>query len=245
MTPCPHNRPSGLRASCRVHPVKGAQMNYVIRREESADFRTVEEVTRKAFWNVHTPGCNEHYLVHKMRNHPDFISELGYVIEKDGIIIGNIMYAKTKLVSEKETQKTILTFGPVSVLPEYQRKGFGKALIEYSFIKAMELKYEVIVIFGNPSNYVNLGFKSCCKYDVAISEGNYPTALLVKELVKGSLFGNKWIYKESEAYHLDENEAEKYDAQFEVMEKRIQGSQEEFYILSNSRIMQNCSQVEP
>jgi putative acetyltransferase len=213
-------------------------MNYVIRKEESTDYRTVEEITRKAFWNIHTPGCNEHYLVHKLRSHPDFIPQLDYVIEKDGIIIGNIMYAKSKLVGHTKKEKTILTFGPVSIHPEYQRKGFGKALIEYTFMKAIELKYEAIVIFGNPGNYVNLGFKSCSKYDVAISEGICPTALLVKELVEGSLRGDKWLYKESEVYDLDENEADAYDAQFENMEKRIQASQEEFFILSNSRIIQ-------
>jgi putative acetyltransferase len=213
-------------------------MNYVIRKEESTDYRTVEEITKKAFWNIHTPGCNEHYLVHKMRSHPDFVPELDYVIEKDGIIIGNIMYAKSRLVGNTEKEKTILTFGPVSIHPECQRKGFGKALIEYTFTKAIELKYSCIVIFGNPSNYVNLGFKSCSKYDVAISEGIYPTALLVKELVEGSLRGDKWLYKESEVYDLDENEADAYDAQFENMEKRIQASQEEFFILSNSRIIQ-------
>jgi len=212
-------------------------MDYVIRKEESKDYRTVEELTKKAFWNIHTPGCNEHYLVHIMRSHPDYISELDYVIEKDGIVIGNIIYTKAKLIGQNNEEKTILTFGPVSIHPKYQRKGYGKALIEYTFTEAIKMKYEVIVIFGNPCNYVNIGFKSCHKYDVYYSEGIYPTALLVKELVEGSLHGEKWLYKESEVYNLDEHEAEKYDLQFENMEKRILGSQEEFYILSNSRII--------
>jgi putative acetyltransferase len=217
----------------------GEQMNYIIRKEEKADYRIVEELTKKAFWNIHAPGCNEHYLVHMMRNHPDFISELDYVMEKDGIIIGNIMYAKSKIIDKINKEIIILSFGPVSIHPEYQRRGFGKALIEYTFNRAADMKYKVIVIFGNPSNYVNLGFKSCRKYNVAISEGVYPTALLVKELVEGTLHGNNWLYKESEAYNIDEKEADKYDIQFERMEKRTQGSQEEFYILSNSRIVQN------
>ncbi len=67
-------------------------MDYIIRHEKSEDYRIVEELTRKAFWNIHVPGCNEHYLVHVMRKHKDFIPELDYVIEKDKKIIGNIMY---------------------------------------------------------------------------------------------------------------------------------------------------------
>ncbi|OHD15513.1 MAG: hypothetical protein A2087_04600 [Spirochaetes bacterium GWD1_61_31] len=59
-------------------------MDYVIRPENVSDFRPVEELTRKAFWNVHVPGCNEHYLVHVLRGPPDFIPELDFVLEKVG-----------------------------------------------------------------------------------------------------------------------------------------------------------------
>lgn len=40
-----------------------------IRNEEEKDYRKVEEITRKAFWNLYVPGCDEHYLVHIMRSH--------------------------------------------------------------------------------------------------------------------------------------------------------------------------------
>lgn len=46
-------------------------MKITIRNEIKSDFRKVEEIVRKAFWNIHEPGCNEHYLVHKMREHED------------------------------------------------------------------------------------------------------------------------------------------------------------------------------
>ncbi len=87
---------------------------YSIRNEQTEDLREVEELTRKAFWNLNVPGCNEHYLVHVMRNHPDFIPELDFVLEKDNHIIGNVMYTKAKLVDEKNREKWILTFGPLN-----------------------------------------------------------------------------------------------------------------------------------
>lgn len=211
-------------------------MDYIIRNEKSEDYRIVEELTRKAFWNIYFPGCNEHYLVHVMRKHEDFIPELDYVIEKDRKIIGNIMYTKAKLVSENRREKPILTFGPVCILPEYQRKGFGKKLIEHSLIKAKELKYEAVVIFGNPSNYSNLGFKSGSRFDIVLENEIYPSAMLAKELSEESLKGEKWIYKESDVYKIDEKQVEKFDLGFEKLEKKRQGSQEVFYILSNSRI---------
>lgn len=133
-----------------------------IRNERKEDYSIVEEITRKAFYNVYVPGCMEHYLVHVMRDHEDFIPELDFVLERDGQVIGNIMYTKAKLTDEDGTEKEILTFGPVSVLPEYQRNGYGKLLINHSCQKAAELGYDVIVILGSPANYVSCGFQ-CCK----------------------------------------------------------------------------------
>lgn len=205
-----------------------------IRNEKEADYRVVEEITRRAFWNLYAPGCSEHYLVHAMRSHKDFLPELDFVIEVDGQIIGNIMYTKAKLVDEAGEEKEILTFGPVCILPEYQRKGYGKKLMEYSFEKAAALGYDVIVIFGHPGNYVGVGFKSCKKYNVCLENGIYPTAMLVKEVKPGALDGRKWVYYSSPVYEIDEKEAERFDEGFEPWEKKYQPSQEEFYIYSHS-----------
>lgn len=167
-----------------------------IRKETEADYQRVEEITRKAFYNMYMPGCVEHYLVHIMRSHRDFIPELDFVLELDGEVVGNIMYTKAKLTDESGQEKEIVTFGPVSILPEYQRKGYGKQLIEYSFEKA--------------------------------------AAMLVKELVPGALDGRTWIYQESPAMQIREEDAKRFDDTLEKMEKKWQPSQEEFYILSNA-----------
>jgi hypothetical protein len=63
--------------------------------------------------------------------------------------------------------------------------------------------------------------------------------MLVKELIEESLKGEKWIYKESDVYEIDEKKVEEFDLEFEKLEKKKQGSQEVFYILSNSRISKN------
>ena len=96
-----------------------------IRNEKEEDYKIVEEITRNAFYNLYVPGCVEHYLVHIMRQHEDFIPALDFVAELDGQVIGNIMYTKAKLVDEEGCEKAILTFGPVSIAPEYQRMGYG------------------------------------------------------------------------------------------------------------------------
>lgn len=205
-----------------------------IRNEREEDFRAVEELTRKAFYNLYIPGCAEHYLVHVMRRHEDFLPELDFVIEADGRVAGNIMYTKARLVDESGEEKEILTFGPVCVLPEFQRMGWGKLLIEHSFKQAAAMGYDTVVIFGAPGNYVSRGFKSCKKYNICVENGTYPTAMMVRELIPGTLDGRKWIYYESPVMQIDEKEAERFDENFEKMEKKYQASQEEFYILSHS-----------
>lgn len=207
-----------------------------IRNETPADYEAVEKVTRKAFYNVYIPGCYEHYLVHVMRSHEDFVPELDFVAELDGQIIGNIMYTRARLVDEAGWERPILTFGPVSILPEFQRKGYGRLLMEYSFDKARELGYDVIVIFGDPANYVGRGFRSCKKYHICLENGLYPMAMLVKELCPDALDGRKWIYYDSPVMQIDEEAARRFDDSLESMEKKYLPIQEIFEIQSHSFI---------
>lgn len=207
-----------------------------IRNETKADYAAVEQLTREAFYNLYCPGCTEHYLVHVMRSHKDFLPELDFVLELDGQLIGNIMYTKTKLVDKTGHEKPILTFGPVCIAPGQQRKGYGKQLLEHSFQKAAELGYDTIVIFGDPHNYVSRGFKSCKKYNVCLENGIYPAAMLVKELRPGALDGRNWVYHESPVFEIDGRAAEAFDNSLEPLEKKQLPCQEEFYILSNATI---------
>lgn len=149
-------------------------MNIVIRREKTTDYRIVEELTREAFWNLHFPGCVEHYLVHILRNHPDFIEEMDFVAEFNNKVIGNIMYTKPFVTDEEENKINTITFGPVSVLPEYQRKGVGSALINYTKEIAVKNKSNAIIILGHPHNYCKYGFKNSRDYLISDTEGRYP-----------------------------------------------------------------------
>ena len=215
-------------------------MDIIIRRETPADYRAVENLTREAFWNVYKPGADEHYFVHMMRSHPDFIPELAFVLEKGGEIVGSIMYTKAWLEDTQGNRKEILSFGPLCVAPKYQRRKLGKILIEHSFEAARKMGYDVNINFGNPGNYVSRGFVSCKKKDVSfVVPGNFPTALLVAELVPGALDGKSWMYIPSTAADCFEDTAavEAFDATFPPKEKKWMPSQEEFYIYSHSSVV--------
>lgn len=206
----------------------------LIRRERAEDRSRVEELTRAAFYNVYVPGCNEHYLVHIMREHPDFIPQLALVAERAGEVIGNIMYTKAWLTAETGEEKEILTFGPVSVDPAHQRRGYGRALIGESLRRGAELGYEAVVIFGDPGNYVGLGFQSCKKLNIAAPDGSFPAAMLGLELVPGALAGRRWTYRGSPVMELDMAAAQAYDDGLPPMERKVLPSQETFYILSHA-----------
>ncbi len=207
-----------------------------IRHERPAEYRHVESIIRQAFYNLYIPGCVEHYLAHVMRSHADFIPELDFVAERNGAVIGSIMYTKASLISEDGAAVPAATFGPVCIAPEYQRRGYGTALIEYSLRRAAELGYEAIVIFGSPANYVDRGFKSCARFGVRTENGLYHAAMLVKELRAGALCGRRWTYRQSPVMDVDTQEAERYDSTLPAMKKEILASQEEFYILSRAAL---------
>ena len=205
-----------------------------IRNEEERDHQIVEDITRQAFYNQYVPGCVEHYLVHIMRGHEDFIPELDLVLELDGQVAGSIMYTRARLVDESGGEKEVITFGPVSIHPAYQRRGYGKTLMEHSFERARALGHDVIVIFGSPANYVSRGFQSCKRHNVCVEGGKFPAAMLVKELVPHALDGRRWFYFHSPVMDIDEAAAQRYDDTLEPMVREHRPSQEEFYIMSRS-----------
>ena len=212
--------------------------DYIIRKETKNDWHEVENLAREAFWNLSVPGCSEHYFMHVLRQHEDFVPKLDFVIELGGRIIASVMYAKGRLIDENGNEKLILTMGPLCVLPEFQRMGCGKALLEHTFKLAEEMGYDTVINFGNPDNYVARGYKSCKKFNVCLEGDVFPAALLVKELKEGSLDGRKWYYHQCDADKAcdNEEEVEKYDSLFPPKVKAWQPSQEEFYIHSHSAI---------
>ena len=79
------------------------------RRETESDWRKVEFLTREAFWNVYRPGCTEHYVLHCYRSRPDFVPELDLVMEREGTLIGHVMYARSKILTDEGKEIPIMT----------------------------------------------------------------------------------------------------------------------------------------
>lgn len=205
-------------------------MNVNIRLETEDDYSRVEELTREAFWNLYAPGCEEHYLCHILRNHKDFILELDYVAECDGSIIGSIMYSKSFLLSDDFEKVPIVSFGPLCVHPEYQRKGIGTALIGKTKSLVEKMEIPAIIIYGDPHNYCKHGFKNGIDYNVSNMDGEFPLGLLVLELKPGFFGITKWKARQSDVFKYNQEDAIEYDKKFKEKDKNVQYSQEIFKI---------------
>jgi len=196
--------------------------DYMIRLETPNDYRKVENLTREAFWNVYRPGCMEHYVLHCYRDREDFVPELDFVMEKDGEIIGHVMYVRAKIQADDGREIPIMTFGPISIAPEYKRKGYGKALLDYSMEKAKKMGVGALCMEGNIDFYGKSGFVVASTkgihYYAEPREEEVPYFLL-KELKEGFLDGITGVYHTPEGYFVDEKAVEKFDADFPSKEK--------------------------
>lgn len=203
-------------------------MNIVIRNEEKKDYRRVEEIAREAFWNLYFPGAHEHYIIHNLRGHKDFIKELTFVIEVDGKVEGAIFYTHSKIIGNNGIEHETISFGPVFISPEYFRKGLGRRLITHSIEEAKRMGYSAITTLGYPYHYKPYGFLGGKKYGISMPDMNYYTGLLVLPLYERALSGISGYVEFSENLEATSDEVEEFDKNFPYKEKKIQESQIEY-----------------
>jgi len=206
----------------------------IIRNESKNEYMEVERIAREAFWNIYFSGCDAHYLIHQIREHTDFLPSYDYVATINDKLVGSIFYTKSHLESDNGSIVKTITFGPLSVLPEYQRIGIGSMLINKTIEQAKLDNINAIVIFGNPSNYSKFGFVGSKNYSISNYEGKYPTSLLVKVLNENILLNQTWKFVESSVFNIDPNKVDEYDSLFDEKTKGYDYRQEEFNILARS-----------
>ncbi|MDD4593325.1 MAG: GNAT family N-acetyltransferase [Parabacteroides sp.] len=190
-----------------------------IRMETEDDWHEAELMTQHAFWNKHHPGCDEHYLVHKLRQDKDYLPELSRIAVKDGEVIGSIMYSRARVVDGPDTHE-ILTFGPLCVEPKWQGCGVGEMLLSETMNLAANKGYKGIVIFGEPDYYPRIGFKTCDNFNITTADGKNFDAFMGIELSEGSMKGIKGKFFESDVFlNIPKEEVEEYNKKFPQLKK--------------------------
>jgi predicted N-acetyltransferase YhbS len=190
-----------------------------IRMETKDDWYNVELMTQHAFWNKHHLGCDEHYLVHKLRQDKDYLPELSRIALKDGTLIGGIMYSKARVVDGTDTHE-IITFGPLSVEPKWQGCGVGELLLGETMNLAANKGYKGIIIFGEPDYYPRIGFKTCDNFNITTNDGKNFDAFMGIELVEDGMKSIKGKFYEAKVFeNLPKEEVEEYNKKFPQLQK--------------------------
>lgn len=191
--------------------------NIIIRPEKKTDYKNTENLTREAFWNVYRPGCYEHYVLHCYRSDPDFIPELDFVMELDGKLIGQVIYVRSQIECDDGRKIPIMTFGPISIAPEFKRQGYGKRLLDYSIERAKEMGTGALAITGNIDFYGKSGFVPAKTKGVRYADDPDADYFLIKELKEGFLNGISGTYKDPEGYFVckkDPDGFKKFEEEF-------------------------------
>lgn len=197
-----------------------------VRLEEERDYHKVEEVTKAAFSyparieRSRIGCCLEHYMVHSLRE-KDGIKALSFVAEIDGQIVGHIIYSNSYIEQPAGSRVDVLNFGPLSVQPEFQRQGVGKALMKYSIEQAKQMGYGAILFFGRPEYYPQFGFVEAGEFGITTCDGDNFPAFMAMELKKGFLDHVTGRYHEAPIYDDDLNreQAKRYDDMYFKVKK--------------------------
>lgn len=196
--------------------------NLNIRLENETEYREVENLVRESFWNVYRPGCLEHFVLHELRKDPDFVPELDFILEKDGKIIGQNMFMRAVIQSDDGREIPIMTMGPIGILPEFKRMGYGKFLLDYSLERAAERGCGALCFEGNIDFYGKSGFRPASEFGIryhGLPEGEDASFFLCRELIPGYLDGITGEYTPPKGYFVDEKAAEEFDKIFPPKEK--------------------------
>lgn len=197
-------------------------MNYQIRLEKKEEQHTVENLVKEAFWNVYRPGCLEHYVLHCLRTDPAFVTELNFVLEAAGQIIGQNVFVRAQIKADDGRSIPILAMGPICIAPAFQRKGYGKKLLDYSLEKARMLGYGAVCFEGNIGFYGKSGFTFAREFGIryhGLPAGADDSFFLCKELLPGYLHGVTGEYAPPQVYLVDPQQAEVFDKNFPPKEK--------------------------
>ena len=198
-----------------------------IRLETPNDYREVENLTREAFWNVYRPGCTEHYVLNQFRTNPDFIPELDLVMEEDGKIIGHVMFSKAEIILDDGSRFPSWTFGPISIHPDYKRKGYGLKLLQFALEKAREMGIGFICMEGNIDFYRHAGFNLASKLNIHYHDFPRDAEVpffLAQELIPGWLKENgiqEATYCPPKGYFVADENPEAFEAYEATFPKKV------------------------
>lgn len=159
-----------------------------IRQETPADYAEVYELVKTSFATSTNEG--EWDYLNEVRKKHTFIPQLSLVAEQDGKIVGQIVLYKTDITTP-DGPVTQLLLSPISVHPDYFRRGIARAMMQNAFEIAKSLGYTAVFLCGYPAFYHKIGFKGSYEYGIfhAADKTKKAEWCMALELKEGALGG--------------------------------------------------------
>jgi putative acetyltransferase len=127
----------------------------IIRKETKLDFGAISNITKLAFENHPYSNNTEQFIINALRVANALTISL--VAEIDGKLVGHIAFSP---VTFSDGSKNWYGLGPISVMPNYQKQGIGKRLVNEGIGLLKDLGAEGCVLVGDPKYYERFGFRS-------------------------------------------------------------------------------------
>jgi predicted N-acetyltransferase YhbS len=140
-------------------------MQLKIRAEKRSDHTAVHNLIAQAFEQEEISDHREQFLVARLRASPHFIPELSLVAEIDHKIKGHILLSKIKIKNEHQFFEA-LALAPLAILPSYQCKGIGTALVAKAHTIAADLGHQRVVVLGHSTYYLRFGYQPIDLFDI-------------------------------------------------------------------------------
>jgi len=156
-------------------------MNIITRKESREDLARIKKINDRAFEQE-----DESRLVNKLRKKDQFIPELSLVAETDEMVVGHIFFYPVKIISADQ-KHTTLSLGPMSVLPEHQKKGIGGKLINEGLSRAKDFGFRSVIVVGHPEYYPKFGFTKASKWSIKVPFKVPDEVFMALEIAEGEL----------------------------------------------------------
>ena len=150
----------------------------VVRRETFADRAAVDAVISAAFAQPGNGGPPpETALVRALRSDAGWIDALSLVATCERQVVGHVVCTRGWVGG-----LAALGLGPISVLPDHQRRGIGQALMHAVIGAADALGESVIALLGDPDFYRRFGFVGASELGVLAPDPEWGAHFQVRTL---------------------------------------------------------------
>lgn len=127
----------------------------ILRNEAISDFESISEVTLAAFQNLEISRHTEQFIINALRAAGAL--SISLVAEVDGRVVGHIAFSPLTISDGTLGWHGL---GPISVLPDYQRQGIGKSLVNEGLSRLKAMGSKGCALVGDPAFYQRFGFKN-------------------------------------------------------------------------------------